>query len=98
MLPVGVRPARKRRPVEPRRIVEVEVERYAVQVLGGAQALSHSFGLLLPMVRLGLRVGAGVESGAVETKSHIPKIRPALFPSGLANPKTAGPRIAGRPF
>ena len=70
MLAVGMRPARKRGAVETRRVVEVEIEGHAVQVLGGAQAVGHRCGLLLPVVGLSLGMGAGMKSGAVETEGY----------------------------
>ena len=73
---VRVGAARKCRAVKARRVIGVEVERHAVQVVGRPQALGQGGGLLLLMVRGGLGVGTGMESGTVETESHAPKIQP----------------------
>lgn len=66
------RPARKPRTVEARRIVAIEIERYAVQAHGGAQPPGRSCGLMLLVTGLGL--GAGVESSAVEAERHGSKM------------------------
>jgi len=62
---VGVSARSKRRPVEPRRVVEIVAEGHAVEVGDGAQALSGRGGLVASVVLGRLLVGAGVMGGAV---------------------------------
>ena len=67
---VGLPAGGKRGAVEPKRVIEVVIVGYSIEVGGGTQALVRRGGLVAGMVFGGLLVDAGVVGGAVEAEGQ----------------------------